>query len=470
MSELYGIVLAAGHGKRMKSSLPKVMHPVTGRPLVYYPITAALAAGAHRAVVVVGHEREQVMPYLARAFGDRVLVAIQHEQNGTGHAAAQALPVLPQRAHRVLILCGDTPLLSADDLRALVRALDSHPDAPVAMLTCTVDDPTGYGRILRDQDGRIREIREHKDLENDAQRAIREVNPGVYCARIEFLRDALTKIDANNAQGEFYLTDIVALAAQSGGTVDVSADARSLVGVNDRAQLAATETVMQARIVERLRRSGVTVRDGAVIHDTVKVAPDATIENGATLRGTTTIATGAVVDVGCVVEDAYVGENAWLRPYTVVSCSRIEASAKVGPFAHVGTESLIGAHAQVGNFVETKKTVLHPHAKANHLAYLGDAEIGEGATIGAGTICCNDDGYQKHRTRIGSGAFIGCNSKLVAPVEVGRDAYVATGTTVTQDVPDEALAIGRSRQENKPEYAPKLRSRLQTAARVKNET
>ena len=470
MSELYAIVLAAGHGKRMKSALPKVLHPVAGRPIVHFPIAAALTAGAIRAVVVVGHERERVMPYLARSFGDRVVVAIQHEQNGTGHAAAQALPALPQRAERVLILCGDTPLLESRDLLALADALDKTPDAPLAMLTCTVDDPTGYGRILRNGEGRVVEIREHRDLENDDQRAIREVNPGVYCARVAFLRDALEKIDADNAQGEFYLTDIVAIAAKAGGTVDVSADARTLVGVNDRAQLAAAETVMQARIIERLRKSGVTVRDGASIHDTVKVSPDATIEHGASLRGTTTVEAGALIDVGCVVQDSFIGARALLRPYTVVTCSRVEAGAQVGPFAHVGLECVIGEDVQVGNFVETKKTVLHRGAKANHLAYLGDAEIGEGASIGAGTIFCNDDGYQKHRTKIGAGAFIGSNSKLVAPVEVGRNAYVATGTTVTQDVPEEALAIGRSRQENKSSYAPKLRLRLQAAAKVKNGT
>lgn len=470
MTELNAIVLAAGHGKRMKSAVPKVMHPVAGRPLVYYPISAALTAGAHRVIVVVGHEREQVMPYLARAFGDRVVIAIQHEQNGTGHATAQALPVLPQRAHRVLILCGDTPLLAADDLRSLAKTLDSHPDAPLAMLTCTVDDPTGYGRIFRDENGRISEIREHRDLDNDAQQAIREVNPGVYCANVDFLKEALTQIDSNNAQGELYLTDIVALAAKQGGTIGFAADARSLVGVNDRAQLAATETVMQARIIEKWRRSGVTIRDGAVIHDTVKIAPDATIENGVTLRGTTTVSAGAVVDVGCVIEDSFLGENTIIRPYTVVSYSRLEAGAHVGPFAHIGAGTMIGTQSQVGNFVETNKTILHPHAKANHLAYIGDAEVGQSATIGAGTIFCNDDGYQKHRTRIGPGAFIGCNSKLVAPVDVGKNAYVATGTTVTQDVPDEALAIGRAQQENKADYAPTLRHQLKTAARVKHET
>lgn len=468
MPELYAIVLAAGHGKRMKSTLPKVLHPVAGRPLVYFPVSAAIEAGAARVIVVVGHERERVMPYLARTFGDQVAVAIQHEQNGTGHATAQALPALPERADRVLILCGDTPLLESKDLSALAHALDQSPHVPLAMLTCTVDDPTGYGRILRDNAGRVTEIREHRDLTSDAQRAIREVNPGVYCARVPFLRRALQNIKANNAQGEFYLTDIVALAAKEGGTADVPAKAESLVGVNDRDQLAASEAVMQKRIIRRLRQSGVTVRDGAIIHDTVKIEPDATVENGATLRGTTTIAQGALIDVGCVIEDSFIGEKAVLQPYTVVTCSRVEAGAHLGPFVHVGLECVIGSDVEIGNFVEMKKTVMHRGAKAHHMAYLGDGEIGEEAIVGAGTIFCNDDGYQKHRTTIGPRAFIGYNSKLVAPVAVGTNAYVATGTTVTEDVPDDAFAIGRARQENKESYAPKLRSRLEQAARVKD--
>ncbi|MCL2823780.1 MAG: NTP transferase domain-containing protein [Polyangiaceae bacterium] len=335
MSEVYAIVLAAGHGKRMKSSLPKVMHQVAGRPILYYPIAAALEAGATRAVVVVGHEREQVVPYLASSFCDRVIVAVQHEQNGTGHAAAQALPDLPTTADRVLILCGDTPLLRYEDLRSLIALLDAHPNSPLAMLTCTVADPTGYGRIIRDNAGRLTEIREHRDLESDAQRAIREVNPGVYCARTAFLREALTKLDSNNAQGEQYLTDIVGIASKIGGTVDVSADAGSLVGVNDRVQLSTSETAMQARIIEKLQRSGVTIRDGATVHDTVQVFPDATIDNCAVLRGSSLVESGAVIGVGCVVDNTFVEKNAKLLPYTVVADSRIEAGAVVGPFAHI---------------------------------------------------------------------------------------------------------------------------------------
>lgn len=323
--------------------------------------------------------------------------------------------------------------------------------------------------MIRGDNGSIVEIREHRDLRSDEERALREVNPGVYCARLDFLRHALGKLDTSNAQGELYLTDIVAQAAALGGTVDVQADAHTLLGVNDRSQLAEADEIMQRNLIRRLRQSGVTIRQSAIIHDTVVVEPDVVIENGVTLRGMTSIGKGTVIDVGCVVEDSFIGEDVLLRPYTVVSQSRVGAGAQVGPFAHVGLESAIGEQAQVRNFVEVHRTELHQNTKVEHYAYLGDAEIGQDVVIGAGTIFCNDDGYQRHRTVIGSGTFIGSNCKIVAPVRIGKDSYVATGTIVTQDVPDEALAIGRSRQENKDGYAPKLRSRLEAAARLKNE-
>ena len=469
MSDLYAVVLAAGHGKRMMSALPKVMHPIAGRPLVHYPIAAALEAGARRAVVVVGHERERVTPYLARTFGDRISIALQEQQNGTGHATQQALPALPADVDRVLILCGDTPLLLADELGALARALDDDDDCSLAMLTCRIDDAAGYGRILRDDRGKVVGIREHRDLRTEQERAIREVNPGVYCARVTFLRDALQALRPDNAQGELYLTDVVAHAAAIGSVRDVPGDAHSLIGVNDREQLARAEDLMHARIISRLRRSGVTVRTGATIEDTVQIEPDATIEQGASLRGQTTIGARAHIDVGSVVVDSVIGPGASLKPYSVVSQSRVDADAQVGPFSHLRPDTRIGEGAHVGNFVETKNTVLHRRAMASHLAYLGDGDIGEDANIGAGTIFCNYDGFQKHRTHIGARAFIGSDSQIVAPVSVGDGAYVATGTTVTQDVPAEALAIGRARQDNKIDYAPRLRSRLAAAAKIAGE-
>ena len=467
MNDLYAVVLAAGLGKRMKSSLPKVLHPVAGRPLVYFPISAALQAGARSAVVVVGQGRDAVQSALQHTFGDKARFAVQDPQLGTGHAVMQALPSLPADASRVLIVYGDTPLLVVGDLQKLCEASLAAPESPLALLTCEVPKPWGYGRILRNSDGRVIEIREERDLIDDRQRAVREVNPGMYCVRAAFLREALSRLTPTNAQGEYYLTDLVALAASAGGVVDVPGDPSNLVGVNDRAQLAQADELMQARVTHRLRLSGATVRAGAAIDDTVQVAADVVLEPNVVLRGATSIEAGAHIDVGCVVTDSVIGAGAWLKPYSVVTCSRVGPRAQIGPFAHLRPESDIGEEAHVGNFVETKKTTMHRGAKANHLAYLGDGEIGEGANVGAGTIFCNYDGFQKHKTTIGKGAFIGSDSQLVAPVTVGDNAYVGTGSTITKDVPADALAIGRARQENKEGYAARLRGKLAAAKAAK---
>jgi bifunctional UDP-N-acetylglucosamine pyrophosphorylase/glucosamine-1-phosphate N-acetyltransferase len=330
--------------------------------------------------------------------------------------------------------------------------------------TCELGDPFGYGRVLRDKDGRIMEIREQKDLRTDAERACREINPGIYAASIAFLREAIATLQPNNAQGELYLTDIVAFAANAGEHVAaVPSRAEVLVGVNDRRQLIEAERVMHARIAEKHRVGGVTVREGARIDDGVEIGQDSIVETGAVLRGKTKVGGGVTVDVGCVLTNVTIGEGAMLKPYSVMSDSVVGPRAQIGPFSHLRPESDIGEDAHIGNFVETKKTKLGKGAKANHLAYLGDGVIGEAANIGAGTIFCNYDGYQKHTTTIERGAFIGSDSQIVAPVTIGAGAYVATGTTVTRDVPANALAIARVKQENKEEYATKLKARLEAA-------
>jgi bifunctional UDP-N-acetylglucosamine pyrophosphorylase/glucosamine-1-phosphate N-acetyltransferase len=464
MSNLTAVVLAAGQGTRMKSALSKVLHPIAGRPLVYYSIRAALDAGASRVIVVVNpSSRAAIEGYAAREFGDQVVrTAVQEVPRGTGDAARVGLEAVDEE--RVLILCGDTPLLIGSDLSALVNALDAEPKLEIAFMTCIVADPTGYGRILRSAEGKVRAIREQKDLAHDAERAVREINAGVYAARTLSLRAALGKIQPSNAQGEYYLTDTVAIAAQGGGAHAVIGDARALVGVNDRAQLSQAEDVLYARIAERHGKQGVTVHGAARIDDSVSIEHDANIEAGVVLRGATKIGPGARIDVGCVISDSVIAENAVIKPYSVIVSSQVGAAAQIGPFAHLRPGSEIGEEAHVGNFVETKQTRLRRGAKANHLSYLGDGDVGEKANIGAGTIFCNYDGFQKHRTVIGAGAFIGSDSQLVAPVTVGENAYVATGTTVTQDVPAEALALARVRQENKAGYALRLRERLMAAA------
>jgi bifunctional UDP-N-acetylglucosamine pyrophosphorylase/glucosamine-1-phosphate N-acetyltransferase len=433
METTTAIVLAAGQGTRMKSELPKVMHRVCGLPIVHFGVQAALDAGCSEVVVVVGHKREQVADYLSRAFD----------------------------AGRVRIVV-HVPLVRGDDVRAVLGALDAHP-AGLAFATCVVDDPTGYGRVLRRAD-RVVEVREQRDLRSDEERGVREINAGMYAAGVGVLREALASLTPNNAQGELYLTDAVAFASRAGAPVaTVPLGAEVLAGVNDRDQLARVEHTMYTRIARHWRLAGATVREGARVDAGVELAPDATIESGVALRGRTRVARGAQVDVGCVLTNVEVGEAALVKPYSVATDSRIGARAVIGPFAHLRPESDIGEDAHVGNFVETKKTKMRAGAKANHLSYLGNGEIGEKANIGAGTIFCNYDGFQKHTTVVGPGAFIGSDSQIVAPVTIGADAYVATGTTVTRDVPANSLAIGRAKQENKDGYASRLRARLRAA-------
>jgi bifunctional UDP-N-acetylglucosamine pyrophosphorylase/glucosamine-1-phosphate N-acetyltransferase len=462
------VILAAGQGTRMKSARPKVLHELCGRPMLHHVVHAALAAGAAEVVVVVGHGRDEVRASLEAAFGERVRTAVQDAQQGTGHAVRCALPSLGEAAERVLVLYGDTPLLDPAELAGLGRALDEEPTAPLAMLTVRVADPTGYGRILRaarDRGGRVVRIVEHRDASAE-ERAIDEINPGIYLAHVAFLRDAVGRLTPNNAQGELYLTDIVEMASATAAVATVACrDAASVAGINDRAQLAAAEELLYARIADAHRRAGATLRAGVHVDASVVVEPDAVIEHAVVLRGKTRIGAGARVDVGSVLTDVTVAEGAVLKPYTIAQASTIGRAAQVGPFSHLRPESRIEEEAHVGNFVETKKTTLHRGAKANHLAYLGDGEVGEGANIGAGTIFCNYDGFRKHKTEIGAGAFIGSDTQLVAPVRIGVGAYVATGTTVTRDVPAGALAISRVRQENKEGYAERLKGRLAQGAK-----
>ncbi|HEY5241537.1 MAG TPA: bifunctional UDP-N-acetylglucosamine diphosphorylase/glucosamine-1-phosphate N-acetyltransferase GlmU [Polyangiaceae bacterium] len=461
MNTTTAIVLAAGQGTRMKSALPKVMHPVSGLPILHYGVQAALDAGCEEVVVVVGHGRQMVEEYLARAFpGGRVKTAIQEQQRGTGDAARVGLAAVRKAAASILLMNGDVPLVRGDDLRAVLAPLDLEKAPALSFAVCVVEDPTGYGRVVR-KDGKVVFIREHRDLRDVAEQSVREINAGIYAANVALLREALATLVPNNSQGELYLTDIVPFACNAGERVDtVELAADVLAGVNDREQLEQVDRAMQGRIVRHWRKEGVTVREGARIETGVVLDPDVTIESGAVLRGRTHVRRGASVDVGCVLTDADVGEAVTLKPYSVVTGSRIGARAHIGPFAHLRPDSDVGEEAHVGNFVETKKTRLGKGAKANHLAYLGDGVIGAGANVGAGTIFCNYDGVRKHTTTIGEGAFIGSDSQLVAPVTVGDGAYVATGTTVTYDVPADALAIGRARQENKEGYAPLLRAKL----------
>jgi bifunctional UDP-N-acetylglucosamine pyrophosphorylase/glucosamine-1-phosphate N-acetyltransferase len=464
MKDVTAVVLAAGQGTRMKSPLPKVLHRIAGRPLIELPVRAALALGLERLVVVTsGHPLIEAA--LSSAFGERVTTVVQDPPRGTGDAVRVGLGAVT--TERVLVLCGDTPLVTASELE---RLFGSAEGAELTFLSALVAEPKGYGRVLRDPSGRVLEIREERDLRSDAERAVREVNAGIYAGRRSVFERAVGALQPTNAQGELYLTDIVAGLATAGRTVAaVTGSADALLGVNDRSQLAAAEELLFARIRERLGREGVTVRGDARIDDGVVVAAGAEIEAGVRLRGATRVGADTRIDVGSVLTDATLGERVNVKPYSIITQSRVGDAAEIGPFAHLRPDSEIEAEAHIGNFVETKKTRVRRGAKANHLAYLGDGDVGERANLGAGTIFCNYDGFQKHRTVIGEGAFIGSDSQLVAPVTIGKGAFVGSGTTVTEDVPEDALALSRVRQVNKEGYAGKLRSKLSEAAKAKKQ-
>lgn len=467
MSKLIAVVMAAGHGTRMKSSVPKVLHTACGRPLVYFPVRAALDLGADQVVVVANPQTlEPIVEALSRHVArEKFTVAVQEVPRGTGDAARAGVEAIHlDDADRVLILSGDVPLLQASDLGELVSGTGQ--ERALSFMTFRAPSPKGYGRILRDGEGRVLEIREEKDLQCDSERAVTEVNAGVYCALAAPLKRALASLSPENAQGEYYLTDIVAQLSSGGAVETVLAPQEVLAGVNDRSQLSEIEQVLFARIRRRLAQNGVAIVGLPLVDDTVELAADVCLEDGVRLRGKTKIGAGTSIDVGSVVEDCIVGENTVIKPYCVMTQSRVGSGVQLGPFAHLRPDSVLEDECHIGNFVETKKTLIKKGAKANHLAYLGDAEVGEKSNLGAGTIICNYDGFQKQRTVIGKGVFVGSDSQLVAPVTIGDHAYVATATTVTGDVPAGALAIGRARQTNKEGYAGPLRERFQAAAKA----
>jgi bifunctional UDP-N-acetylglucosamine pyrophosphorylase / glucosamine-1-phosphate N-acetyltransferase len=466
MNDLAALILAGGQSRRMQSPLSKVLHPVAGRPLIHYPVAAARAAGATTVVVIASpKDRDTVESYLVSAFGREVIrVTVQDPPRGTGDATKVGFGALDSDARRVLILCGDVPLIAREDVEKLALALTD--ESPLVVGTCRMADPRGYGRILRDESGRAHAIREQRDLASQAEHAIDEINAGVYAVMADGLARALAELRPNNAQSEYYLTDIVPVFARSARVGTVELDASAVAGVNDRSQLRLAQDAMFARIAERHRLAGSSIAAGVYIDDAVELGKDVSIESGVHLRGKTQIGDACVVDVGCVVKDSRLGAGVTLLPYTVVAESQVGDGCQLGPFAHARPGSLLEAEVKLGNFVETKATRMRRGAKANHLSYLGDGDVGENTNIGAGTIFCNYDGYSKQKTTIGRDVFIGSDSQLIAPVSVGDGAYVATASTVTQDVPAGALAIGRVRQTNKEGYAPRLRAQLEARKRA----
>ena len=459
---LAAIVLAAGKGTRMKSSRAKVLHEAGGRPLAWYPVKRALEAGADPVAVVVGHQAEAVEAAIAAALpGEAIRFALQRDQRGTAHAVLAAKGALRGCKGPILILSGDTPLLEAGTLRRVLQAR-ARARASLAFATMTVETPLGYGRVLRDAAGRPERVVEEKDA-TAAQRAVREVNAGLYCADAEFLWKALSRVGKKNAQREFYLPDLVEIAARHGSVAAVPVDPAEASGVNDREELARAAKVLLRRRAVALMKAGVTLEDPDRFDcdEGVEIGVDTVIEPGVRLLGRTHVGARCRIGAGAVLRDMVLADGVTLLPYTVANESTILARAIVGPFSRLRPGSEIGEEAHIGNFVETKKSHIGRGAKANHLAYLGDSFVGARSNVGAGTITCNYDGEKKHQTRIGEGVFVGSDSILVAPIEIGDGAYIAAGSVLTDPVPAGALALGRARQVTKEGWVAKRRAEKQ---------
>jgi bifunctional UDP-N-acetylglucosamine pyrophosphorylase / glucosamine-1-phosphate N-acetyltransferase len=452
---LAAIVLAAGKGTRMKTQRAKVLHRVCGKPMVYFPVKRALEAGADPVVVVIGHQADEVEAALREALpGAPLRFARQERQLGTAHAVLAAKAALRGHHGPVLILSGDTPLLTAHTLHAVVSGRKNP--GSLAFATMDLENPKGYGRVVHAPGKGPAVIVEEKDATPE-ERQIKEVNAGLYAADADFLWATLSRVDAKNAQREFYLTDLVALAADGPGAVAVRVSPVEASGVNDQEDLSLAIRALTRRIASSLMEAGVTVEDPERFDadEGVTVGPDTIIEPSVRLRGTTRIGSGCVIGQGSILVDTVVGDGVEVRPYCHFDGARVGDGCVTGPYARLRPGSTLGAGAHIGNFVELKKTSMGKGSKANHLAYLGDATIGADVNVGCGTITCNYDGEKKHPTRIGDGVFVGSDSILVAPISIGKGAYVAAGSTLTESVPAGALALGRARQVNKNGWARK---------------
>ena len=443
------IVLAAGQGSRMRSHKPKVLHRLAGKPLLEHALDTARALSPAAIHVVVGHGAEAVQ---AAVSATDLSFHQQTEQLGTGHAVSCALPSCHPDA-RVLVLFGDVPLMSGE---TLARLIERAADGP-ALLAAQLSEPAGYGRVLRDAAGNFAAVVEHADASAE-QRTIKEVNTGVLVAPAELLGTLLAEVNNNNAQGEYYLPDALAQAVQRNIPVQlvVTGDAVEITGVNDRAQLQSLERAFQTRLADGLMADGVGVVDRLRIdiRGELQCGRDVEIDVNAVFEGQVVLGDGVKVGPNCLLKDAVVGPDTDIQAFCHIEGAAIGAGCRIGPYARLRPGTDLGAAARVGNFVETKNSVLGPGSKANHLAYIGDAEIGADSNVGAGTITCNYDGVDKHPTRIGDGVFVGSNSTLVAPVTLSDHSFVAAGSVVTEDVPEDQLALGRARQRNVSGWTP----------------
>jgi bifunctional UDP-N-acetylglucosamine pyrophosphorylase/glucosamine-1-phosphate N-acetyltransferase len=453
------VILAAGLGTRMKSHKAKVLHRAGGKTLVEHAVDTALAlTRAERVFVVVGHQSERVRAVIATP---GIGFIEQTEQLGTGHALLAGRDVLSHLDGYLVIVYGDGPLLRAATVRRLIETLDAS-EAAGALLSADMPDPTGYGRVMRGASDRVTAIVEQKAA-TPQQLAIREANMGIYCYRAELFWRHVSEMRPDNPAHEYYLTDMVEIVNRAGHYVTAVKidDPRECLGINDRVELAEADRLLRERKLRELMLAGVTIEkpETVTIDGGVEIGIDTVVEPFTCILGATIIGENCRIGASSIIEDSTIGDGVTIGPLTVVTSARLERGAQAGPFSRLRPGTYVGEGAHVGNFVELKKTRLGAGAKANHLAYLGDADIGPGANIGAGTITCNYDGAHKHPTRIGGGAFVGSNSTLVAPVEIGDGAYLAAGSVITEPVPADSLAVGRARQVIKEGWAKKRRAR-----------
>ena len=453
MDNLKVVILAAGQGTRMKSEVPKVLHRVLDKTMAGYVIEASQEAGADDICVIVGHQSAMVKNTLKDMY-DNIKFAVQKEQLGTGHAVMQAGNFI--KDGNILVLCGDTPLITAETIKKLCNVHESS-DNSVTVVSMVVDDPTGYGRIVRENDN-FAKIVEQKDTSKE-EAEINEVNTGVYIFKAEYLNKAFEKLGNNNSQGEYYLTDTLEIIKNDGGKVGimVADDADEFMGVNSKLQLSQAISVMKERINTKLMLEGVTITDPAntYIGKDVKIAPDTIIYPGCMLEGKTVIGKSCIIGPNTRITSSQVDDCVTIQ-MSVLNDAKVKSFTTVGPFAYLRPNSCIGEHCRIGDFVEIKNSNIDDGTKVSHLTYVGDSDVGKCVNFGCGTVTVNYDGKNKYRCKIGNEVFIGCNTNLVAPVEIADRAYTAAGSTITKNVPEDSLAIARNRQENKEGWRKKV--------------
>lgn len=453
MTKRFAIVLAAGQGTRMKSKLYKVMHPVMGKPMVGHVVDQALAASMDKVVTVTGVGAETVQDYL----GDKSEYVLQEQQLGTAHAVEQAEPILKNEEGTTLVICGDTPLLTKETLDSLM-AHHEEVGAKATVLTAHADDPFGYGRVIRSEDGSVSKIVEQKDA-SEKEQTVQEINTGTYCFDNKSLFAAIEKVDNNNSQGEYYLPDVMEILKDQNELISAYqlTNKEEALGVNDRVALALANKVMKNRINEKHMRNGVTFVDPeqTYVESDAVIGQDTVIEPGVYIKGHTVIGEDCVIGAHSIIVDSTIGNEVVVKS-SLIESSTMEKQSNIGPNSHLRPESVIKEKAHIGNFVEIKKATLGKNTKVGHLTYVGDATLGENINLGCGTVFVNYDGKQKHHIEVGDNSFIGCNTNLIAPVKVESNTYIAAGSTITDNVPSEALAIARARQVNKEGYYKKM--------------